>query len=58
MKVENCKSYNRKCPCVECEKTHCESWEIVRYCDTMKMCEKAREYCESLHREEVGEPND
>lgn len=57
MKVENCKSYGSKCPCVECENKKCPSWNDGRYCDTSKMCEKAREYCESLHKVEVGGMN-
>lgn len=58
MKVEKCKSYGGKCPCVECENKKCPSWYTERYCDTSKMCEKVREYCESLHKVEAGEPND
>ena len=54
MIVKGCKSYGRKCPCVDCEKTTCKSWTIEEHCDTRKMCKKAREYCETLHQEEGG----
>lgn len=55
MIVKECKSYYGKCPCMNCIKFCCVENEEM---NTENLCEEAREYCESLHKVEVGESND
>lgn len=47
MIVKECRSTNRMCPCMKCNKYCCLEDEF----DTKNLCETAREYCESANRD-------
>ena len=48
MVFETCKSFGSKCPCLHCDNLK----ECTSECNTEKMCEEAREYCEEVNGKE------
>ena len=44
--ITKCYSYSGNCPCIKCNKNCCA--DMGNKTDTEKLCNKAKEYCESM----------